>query len=109
MTEELRQLLSNYLAGEVHRRDLRQYFAEFDWDDKSDEAVKLRDTIGRLDLILQEVGEGLRDESELQAAALDFAASRIFGVLSARTIPPSFETQQIVSSPVASRLILAGR
>lgn len=69
MGDELRQILQAYLEGRATRRDLRLVMAEFDWDDTSPEAVRLQPAIGRLDLLLEEVGEGLRSETELREFA----------------------------------------
>jgi hypothetical protein len=69
MGDELRQILRAYLEGRATRRDLRLVTAEVDWDDASPEALRLQPSIGRLDLLLEEVGEGLRSETELREFA----------------------------------------
>jgi hypothetical protein len=69
MGDELKQILQAYLEGRATRRDLRLLTVEFDWDDTSPETLRLQPTIGRLDLLLEEVGEGLRSESELRQFA----------------------------------------
>lgn len=66
MIEALRTLLTSYLAGTASRNDVRLWLAEFDWDDTSQQALTLRDTVAEIDLILEEVTERLRPERELQ-------------------------------------------
>ena len=90
MLEELRRLLTAYLGGEASRRDLRQWLAEFDWSDVGDEALRLRDSVGELDLVLEEVSEGLRSEDELR--------SLVRWVL--RTLPSPAPTPPLIRSRV---------
>ena len=80
MRRDLNSILRGYLEGRVGRRDLRLFTAEFDWDDDSIGALALRPLIGELELLLEEVGEGFRPESELR----DFAE---------RTVRPPVKTR----------------
>jgi hypothetical protein len=64
---ELDSILRRYLEGRASRRDLRLFAAEFDWDDTSSGALALRPLIGELELLLEEVGEGFRPETELRS------------------------------------------
>lgn len=67
MQDELINILRAYLDNRAGRDALRLFLAEFDWDDPSTEAIALQPVIGRLDLITEEVGEGLRDDAELRS------------------------------------------
>jgi hypothetical protein len=69
MWSELESLLSAYLEERASRRELGLWLAEFDWDSADPEDVVLQDDVAMLDLIVTEVAEGLRPESELREIA----------------------------------------
>ena len=73
MWTELQSLLTAYLEGRASRYELGVWLAEFDWDSADPEAVALQDDVATLDLILTEVVEGLRPESELREIAARLA------------------------------------
>ena len=70
MRTELQSLLKAYLGGRASRRDLGIWLAEFDWDCTDPDVIALQNEVATLDLILTEVAEGLRAESELQEIAV---------------------------------------
>lgn len=116
MTEQLRQVLAAYLAGDASRRELRQILVEFDWDDGCEEAERLREVIATLDLILEEVSEGLREEAELlQLAQLTLSrldkpiVRRLSPVVSLPSERLKFAAWSLTVGSIDSRLIPAGR
>jgi len=70
MQSALVAILAGYLSEEVDKKGLSRFVASFDWDDTSDAAMRLRAPIGRLELLLEEIGEGLRPDSELRCEAV---------------------------------------
>lgn len=75
MDNDLPEALSEYLLRGVSLSDLSGRIAAFDWDDQSTEAVVLRPAAGMLESLAEEVGEGLRDESELKLRAREIVNS----------------------------------
>ncbi len=72
------------MNGTIDRRELddlvNSYYIWNAWQDDDAEIVALRDLVGELELLLCEVGEGMRNESELKAKARD--------LVGAATAPP---------------------
>ena len=68
MRDELRSLLSAYLKGRKSMRDLAAWLATVDWD-SPEVSGELRAAIGRIELLVTETLEGLRDEDKLRGGA----------------------------------------
>lgn len=83
MDTELFEALREYLLGNLALSDLGARIAAFDWDDGSAEAIALRPAVGMLELLIEEVGEGLRDEAELKLRARE-----ILNAISSATSTP---------------------
>ena len=72
---ELVEILERYLKSDADLREIAGWLAGVDWDDpelRKDE----REALGMLLLLVTEVAEGMRDESELQTEAERFVADR---------------------------------
>ncbi|MGI8553277.1 MAG: hypothetical protein ACR2PL_21200 [Dehalococcoidia bacterium] len=73
METELLEAVRAYLCGKLDRTGLQCEVAGFDWSDKSSSAMALRPIVGMLELLLEEVGEGFREEAELRQRAQELA------------------------------------
>jgi len=73
MDSQLIDLLQRYLAGSADRDDLSQLTSDYDiwnaWQDVDPDIQALRDIIGELELLITEIAEGFREESELREAS----------------------------------------
>lgn len=88
MQTEFVDALSSYLLGWLSIADCAEKAASFDWDDPAlDEET--RDALGRIQLLVTEVSEGMRPEIELKQAAAEIVGKtgRIIFV-AADTTPP---------------------
>ena len=77
MNREFINLLTAYLIGWKTIVDINEWISSVDWDDLNSEA---QNTIGRFELLVTEVLEGLREESEFSQEAMEYVAE-ITGVV----------------------------
>ena len=74
MDAEVTEALREYLLGDLTRGELNRFITAFDWTDLSAENLELQPIVGHLELLLEEIEEGLRPEGELQALVLTLLA-----------------------------------
>jgi hypothetical protein len=68
MIDTIANALGSYLEGTLSLDELNHALGAFDWNDTSDDAIRLQDTVGILYLLVTDVSEAIRDEAELRAA-----------------------------------------
>ena len=73
MRRELADLLTSYLMGWKNVRDCAEWLSGIDWDTELDQAT--RKLIGSIELLITEVLEGLRAESEFWQEAAKIVAN----------------------------------
>lgn len=72
MNKEFSDILTSYLMGWKSTRDISEWLSSIDWG--SDFDPQLQELFGRFELIVTEVLEGLRPQSELWREASLFIA-----------------------------------
>jgi len=73
MRRELADVLTSYLMGWKNVRDCAEWISGIDWDIGLDQAT--RKLVGGIELLVTEVLEGLRPESEFWQEAAKFVAN----------------------------------
>ena len=68
---EIVALLNAYLQSVTDIEDCAEWCAGFDWNDTGS-TVELKETVGILELLVTDIANGLRDEEELRAWAVEF-------------------------------------
>ena len=68
---EIVALLNAYLQSVTDLEGCAEWCAGFDWSELS-LTVEQQETVGILELLVTDIANGLRDEDELRAWALDF-------------------------------------
>ena len=72
---EIARRLQDYLKSDTDLREIAEWLAGVDWDDP--ELTKdEQEALGMLLLLVTEIAEGMRDESELRTEAERFVADR---------------------------------
>ena len=105
--KEVVQVLQSYLMRSLSFGECRDWLASIDWDDP---ALTKDDweTLGELELILTEIGEGLREEPEFwEVAARVVAADTgiVFGPASINKDSMTAGTTTLVSTAVIRPII----
>lgn len=68
LTPETVSILRLFLDGALQLAALSEWIAAYDWDS---EYPQEREVVGLLELLVTEIGEGLREEDELRAAVVE--------------------------------------
>ncbi len=72
---ELVRLLEGYLMSSTGLGECAEWLAGVDWDDPA-LTQEERESLGQFELLLTEIAEGLREESEFRESADDFVSYR---------------------------------
>lgn len=105
---EVVQILQSYLMRSRSFGECRDWLASVNWDDpvltKED-----WETLGELELLLTEIGEGLRDEAEFWEAAGRVVAAKsdfVIGPVAFEEVSVTVGTTTVASRPLATTLIV---
>ena len=106
--KEVVQVLQSYLMRSLSFGECRDWLASIDWDDP---ALTKDDweTLGELELILTEIGEGLREVAEFWEAAVRVVAANtdvVYGAASIGEISVTVGTTTVASRPMTTTVII---
>ena len=106
--KEVVQVLQSYLMRTLSFGECRDWLASIDWDDP---ALTKDDweALGELELILTEIGEGLRQEAEFWEAAARVVAANtdvVYGAVSIGEISVTAGTTTVASRPMTTTVII---
>ena len=75
LIDEIKEELKSYLVGASSRSDLEAWLASIDWSASANLSSEAKAILGELELLSTEIAEGLRQETELKAAARSWLAN----------------------------------